>query len=93
MDFSMPKEAARQLYVDSQLGYIKNLRKAGDEYGIEHPTMREQLIQSDLDFSDKYGSKLKAMKLNYLSLVDQNCYQPQHISDDFTNDEQIQLCR
>ena len=33
------------------------------------------------------------MKVAYLNAVDENCYQEHHISDDFTNEEQIDLCR
>ena len=33
------------------------------------------------------------MKVAYLNSVVENCYQPQHISDDFTNEEQIKICK
>ena len=33
------------------------------------------------------------MKIAQLTASDENCYQDQHISDDFTNTEQINLCK
>ena len=33
------------------------------------------------------------MRVQYLNEIDSECYQPKHISDDFTNEEQINLCK
>ena len=33
------------------------------------------------------------MRIAYLNNVRENCYQDAHISDDFTNEEQINLCK
>ena len=33
------------------------------------------------------------MYINYLETVGASCYQAKHISDDFTNEEQINLCK
>ena len=44
-------------------------------------------------FSNSISPALKRMKQAYFDEVQSNCYQEHHISDDFTNLEQINLCK
>ena len=43
--------------------------------------------------SDDLSPALKKMKVEYYTNVTNNCYQDKHISDSFTNVEQIELCK
>ena len=42
---------------------------------------------------DDVSPALKRMKATYYELIQEECYQDRHISDDFTNLEQINLCK
>ena len=45
------------------------------------------------DFFIRLSTPLKRMQADYLTNVTKNCYKEKHISDDFTNLEQIMLCK
>lgn len=45
------------------------------------------------DFFVRLSEPLKKMQAEYLSNATRNCYQDKHLSDSFTNLEQINLCK
>ena len=45
------------------------------------------------DFMIKLSEPLKKMQIAYLTNATKNCYKEKHLSDSFTNYEQITLCK
>ncbi len=44
-------------------------------------------------FMDRMSGPLKKMQVEYLTQATNNCYKEQHLSDSFTNYEQILICK
>ena len=91
--FNMPKNVAAKMVHDAFKGEMKSIQTVNEKFYSEGGTLRDQTNNAIKAFSDDMSTPLKRMKVAYLQAVVQDCYKPQHISDDFTNEEQIMLCK
>ena len=57
----------------------------------DSPAMKAQRVQDSL--YDTLGAPLKKVQRAYLLNVAKDCYPEHHMAEDFTNAEQIKLCR
>ena len=70
----------------------KNLKTVYNTY-VTGKSLREQSVDAITEFSNDISPAMKRMKVAYFESVQADCYQPKHISDNFTNVEQITLCK
>ena len=84
----MPKHVASQMVNDFFKGEFKDIQTNYDgNYFSSGESIRDQANTALRGFSNEMSPALKRMKVDYLNRVTSECYQPQHISDDFTNEE------
>ena len=68
--------------------YFKNF------YDMTSHRSPEEIAHQKLEALELTMSQpLKKMHLQYLTKVTKNCYQEKHLSEDFPNQEQIELCK
>ena len=91
--FNLPKEAASQMVSDFFLKESKGIKTVYNTYTSGSKSLREQSVDAICEFSNDISPAMKRMKVAYLESVQADCYQPRHISDSFTNVEQIALCK
>ena len=91
--FNLPKQAAAQMVNDFFLKDSKNLKTVYNTYTTGSKSLREQSVDAIKEFSNDISPAMKRMKVDYLEKVQGECYQQKHISDNFTNVEQISLCK
>ena len=92
--FNLPKGYASQMVDDIYKGDMKNVKTIfnGENYKSGN-SLRDMTTIALRDFHNEMSPALKRMHSTYLNNVVANCYPHNHISDDFTNEEQIKLCR
>ena len=91
---NLSKKVLTQMVKDQDMGDLKNMKSIynGDRYkGGE--SLLEQTNSANRNGMDIWSEPLKRMKAAYLTSIAEKCYQPQHISDDFTNVAQIEICK
>ena len=91
--FNLPKNVASTMVNDFFVGDTKNIKTVYNTYVTNSKSIREQSADAIQEFSNDISPALKRMKIAYLNSVSSDCYQPKHISDNFTNVEQINLCK
>ena len=91
--FSLPKSAATEMVDNFFKGDRKNLKTVYTENFNGGESLIDKSATAIREFSDDMSPAMKRMQSAYLTAVQENCYQAHHISDDFTNEQQIQLCK
>ena len=93
--FSLPKASAAQMVDDYFKGDMKHVKTVydGNTFSNSSGSLRDQSGTALREFTDSVSPALKRMQVAYLTQVRENCYQEHHISDDFTNEEQIDMCK
>ena len=90
--FSLPKSTLTTMVDDRYRGDYKNVKSIyNNQY--KGDSLNDKAGIAIRDFQDEMTPALKRMKATYLQNVAANCYPDHHISDDFTNEEQITMCR
>ena len=88
--FSLPKEAAHDLLL---VRALKDTKGKTVQTTADFKSFRHEVSESIFEFSNSVSPTLKSLKQNYFDKVNKDCYKAQHISDDFTNEPQINLCK
>ena len=91
--FSLPKSVAAEMVTKAQQGDLANLKTVYNTTFQGGRSFRDQANAAMLEFTDDMSPALKNMQVAYLNAVQENCYQEKWVSDDFTNEEQINLCK
>ena len=91
--FNLPKHAASTMVSDFFNKDAKGLKTVYNTYVADSKSLREQSVDAVTEFSNDISPAMKRMKVAYLESVQNECYQNKHISDNFTNIEQISLCK
>uniref|UniRef100_A0A7S3CJK7 Uncharacterized protein n=1 Tax=Strombidium rassoulzadegani TaxID=1082188 RepID=A0A7S3CJK7_9SPIT len=89
----MPQEVARDILFKQRMGHTLRYSSLLKEEATNSKSVKEQIFDVEMELDDKITPKMKKLKINYLKDIVENCYPDKHISDDFTNSEQIKLCR
>ena len=92
--FSLPKAYVAEQVLNHYKGDYKHIKTIYDNNNYKSgESIRDQQGTAMRTFHDEMSPALKRMKATWLNNVVANCYPDHHISDDFTNQEQINLCR
>ena len=91
-NYRLSKEVLQEMIDDD---YRKKFHKFESAYDINihgvSPADESQQIIDDL--FTRLSEPLKKLYAEYLTTANKNCYKEKHISDSFTNLEQISLCK
>ena len=91
--FNLPKNVAAEMVTKTQQGDLSNLKTVYNFNFNGGKSLRDKANEAMLEFTNDMSPALKNMHTAYLNEVRENCYQDKWISDDFTNEEQIKLCK
>ena len=92
--FNLPKAAAAKMVEEHELGdlaKLKNTYKGG--FYKDGKSLNDKSALAQRELTNDLTAPLKRMKVEYLNRVNESCYEDRHISDDFTNEEQINVCK
>ena len=90
----MPKHVAARMVQDYIKGDLKHLNTAFNGNNFKSgESLSDQISNAIFSYSTDLSPALKKMKIEFLTRVGEHCYPDRHISDDFTNEEQIDLCK
>ena len=90
--FRLPKSVAAKMIDDFENKDTKNIKSVFNTQ-MTGNSLRKESQNALRDFADNLSPALKKMKQGYYAACDENCYDPKHISDSFTNMQQINLCK
>ena len=90
--FNLPRNTAADLVFAKFKGDNAKIKTRYGEF-YKGKSLQDQSIDALLEFTNSNSAALKRMKVAQFNAIEENCYQSHHISDDFTNTEQINLCK
>lgn len=90
--YRLSKEVLQDMLDDD---YKKKFHKYDSMFGdeVQGPSPADVSQQHLDDFYNKNSGVLKKMQAAFLTNATKNCYPEKHLSDSFTNYEQIVLCK
>ena len=90
--FTLPKVVAADMLKEAFEGkrQVKTVQNTNTADG---KSLKQQAIDAHQEFSNSISPALKKMKLAYFEKVADQCYPDKWLSESFTNQEQIDLCK
>ena len=91
-NFNMPKAYAQKL-LNEELEMDPKIKTVFNTNYKDSLSYNQKVKLALAQFEKDISPALKRMKQGYFEQTQEKCYDPKHISDTFTNVEQINLCK